>query len=263
MTDRPMAAVTSREVLSAVGALALAIALLPLLGGGVLWTRPLWLDEICCTVYPVSNAATPVDVVRNIVHREDYAPPLLHLIYWSAGRVAGGLTPVVLRSVSLACVSLALLLVYLTLRRRFDRAPSAAGAIAVATHALVVTHAFEGRFYGPWLLFAAGFAWSLSGLAARRVTQALFSIFLVTIHWFGVLSLGLMVGGAMATRGRDWRSGLRIVAPSAAGFIALIVCAPMAIAQRSAATGAGALWVPELSAAQVGVVVRLFFLTTV
>ena len=72
MTDRPMAAVTSREVLSAVGALAVAIALLPLLGGGVLWTRPLWLDEICCTVYPVSNAATPVAVVRNIVHREDY-----------------------------------------------------------------------------------------------------------------------------------------------------------------------------------------------
>src|SRR5207247_1233436 len=55
----------------------------------------------------------------------------------------------------------------------------------------------------------------------------------------------------------------RIVAPSAAGFIALIVCAPMAIAQRSAATGAGALWVPELSAAQVGVMCRLFFLTTV
>src|SRR5439155_4482569 len=40
-------------------------------------------------------------------------------------------------------------------------------------------------------------------------------------------------------------------------------CAPMAIAQRSAATGAGALWVPELSAAQVSVMFRLFFLTTV
>jgi hypothetical protein len=264
MTDRPMAAVTSREVVAAVGALALAIALLPQFGGGVLWTRPLWLDEICCTVYPVSHAATPLDVVRNIVHREDYAPPLLHLIVWSAGRVAGGLTPVVLRSVSLTCVSLALLFVYLTLRRRFDRAPRAAGAIAVATHALVLTHAFEGRFYGPWLLFAAGFAWSLSsGGALRMASTALFSIFLVTIHWFGVLSLGLMVAGAMATRGRDWRAGLRIVAPGAAGFIALVVCAPMAIAQRSAATGAGALWVPELSAAQIGVIVRLFFLTTV
>src|SRR5207253_5898908 len=128
----------------AVGALVLAIALLPLLGGGVLWTRPLWLDEICCTVYPVSNAATPLDVVRNIVvQREDYAPPLLHLIVWSVGRVAGGFTPVVLRSISLTCVSLALLFVYLTLRRRFDRAPSAAGTIALASHALVLTHAFE------------------------------------------------------------------------------------------------------------------------
>src|SRR5438270_6357593 len=145
MTDRPMAAVTSREVLSAVVVLALAIAILPLAGGAVLWTRPLWLDEICCTLYPVSNAATPLDVIRNIVQRQDYAPPLLHLIVWSVGRVTGGITPIVLRSISLGCVSLALLFVYFTLRRRFDRAPSVAGALAVATHSLVLTHAFEGR----------------------------------------------------------------------------------------------------------------------
>ena len=169
----------------------------------------------------------------------------------------------VLRSISLFCVSAALLFVYATLRRRFDRATSAAGALAVATHPLVLTHSFEGRFYGPWLLFAAGFAWSLSVRHPRRrdAAQAVFSVLLVTIHWFGVLSLGVMCFGVLFAFRHRLREGLRLVAPSVAGFIALVACIPMVIAQR--ATSSGVLWVPELSGAQIGVMIRLFFLTTV
>ena len=263
MTDRPMAAVTSREVLSAVAVLGLAIALLTLMGGSVLWTRPFWLDEICCTLYPVLDASSAREVIANIAAPKDYAPPLLHLIVWSVGRLTGVLTPMVLRSISLFCVSAALLFVYATLRRRFDRATSAAGALAVATHPLVLTHSFEGRFYGPWLLFAAGFAWSLSVRHPRRrdAAQAVFSVLLVTIHWFGVLSLGVMCFGVLFAFRHRLREGLRLVAPSVAGFIALVACIPMVIAQR--ATSNGVLWVPELSGAQIGVMIRLFFLTTV
>jgi hypothetical protein len=263
MTDRPIAAVTFREMLFAAAALGVAIALLPLLGGGVLWTRPLWLDEICCTLYPVLGASSPLEVIANIAFPKDYAPPLLHLIVWSVGWLTGGITPVVLRSISLVCVSAALLFVYATLRRRFNRAPSAAGALAVASHALVLTHAFEGRFYGPWLLFAAGFAWSLSIAHPRRrdAAVAVFSVFVVTIHWFGVLSLALMCFGALAAYGRRWRDGLRLIAPSVAGLVALVACVPMLISQR--ATTNGVLWVAPLSTAQVGVMVRLFALSTV
>jgi hypothetical protein len=263
MTDRPVAAVTPRELLFVAAALGLAIALLALLGGGVLWTRPYWLDEICCTLYPVIDASSPLEVISRIASPKDYAPPLLHLIVWSVGRLTGGITPVVLRSISLFCVSAALIFVYATLRRRFDRAPSAAGALAVASHVLVLTHAFEGRFYGPWLLFAAGFAWSLSiGRPRVRVAaQAVLSVLLVTIHWFGVLSLGLMCFGALASYGRRWREGLRLIAPSAVGLIVLLACMPMLISQR--ATSNGVLWVAGLSAAQVGVMLRLFALSTV
>jgi hypothetical protein len=262
MTDRPIAAVTSRELLWVVATLGLAIALLALLGGGVLWTRPFWTDEICCTLYPVLDASSPLEVIARIAAPKDYAPPLLHLIVWSVGRLTGGITPVVLRSISVFCVSAALVFVYATLRRRFDRAPSVAGALAVASHSLVLTNAFEGRFYGPWLLFAAGFAWSLSSNVILRMTLiALFSILLVTIHWFGVLSLGLMCLGALASYGRRWREGLRLIAPSAAGLVALVACVPMVMSQR--ATTTGVLWVAELSTGQVGAMVRLFVLSTV
>jgi hypothetical protein len=255
---------TRRELLVFVVVSAVAIALLPLFGGGVLWTRPLWFDELCCTVFVVKDSSSPFDVIANVYRPGDYAPPLLHLIVWFVGRLTGGVTPVVLRSISLVCVSLGLLFLYATLRRRFGRAPSAAGTLAVASHSLVLAHAFEGRFYGPWFLFAAAFAWSLgvdgdrAGSRRRDIAVALSSILIPTIHWFGVFSLGLMCAAAVAVHGRRWREGLRLIAPSAAGFVALLVCAPMAIVQRASSTGM--LWVKELSGQQVMEMAWLFWL---
>jgi hypothetical protein len=246
-----------------------SVAALLIGGGAILWTRPLWFDEICCTLFVVEGASSPVEVIQRVARGEDYAPPLLHLMAWTAGKLGGGLSPIVLRSMSLVCVALAIALLYLALRRRFGRLPSAAGVLAVATHSLVVAHAFEGRFYGPWLLFASAYAWSL-GIDADRprsvrrdATEAIASILLATIHWFGVLSLGLMCVAAVLAGGPRWRAALRLVTPSAAGFLALAACIPLVLAHRAGAVQVGALWVQPLSTAQVGVIVRLFFLSTV
>lgn len=276
----------------AAGVLALAA-----FGGEVLWTRPLWFDELCCVVYVVSDASSPVEVAARVARSWDYAPPLLHLITWGAARITGGeVTPVLLRTTSLLAVCGALLFVYATLRRTFGRLPSGAGALAVATHPLVVAHAFEGRFYGPWLLFAAGYAWSLalssragpepsvsqrsssdggSGSAragpdspvptppsrAGTLAQATFAVLLVAIHWFGVVSLTLMLGAAVLAARGPIAARLRALAPSAAGLVALVVLVPMAVAQRSGAQGF--LWVPELSAAQILAMTRVFWLAVV
>lgn len=255
--------VTRLELLMFVVFLSLGIALLPLVGGSVLWTRPLWLDELCCVSFVVADASSPAQIISTIARaRGDYAPPLLHLMVWPIARLAGGPTPVLLHTISLVCVSFALLLVYAAMRRRFDRTPSAAATIAVASHSLVLYHAFEGRFYGPWLLFAAGHAWSLGISAPRRraFAQALFSIFLATIHWFGILSLGLLCLGAVAAHGRRWRDGLRLIAPSAAGIVALLAFIPMLLAQR--AHSAPYLWVLNLSLDQVREMVALFWIST-
>src|SRR5437773_885928 len=179
----------------------------------------------------------------------------------------GDVSAALLRNISLVSVSLASLFVYATLRRRFSRAPAVAGTLAVAGHPLVLAHAFEGRFYGPWLLFAAGFAWAL-GLDAdlphsprRNIALALIACLLVAIHWFGVLSLGLMCAGAVAVFYPRWRDGVRLIAPSAAALIALLALAPMALAQR--ANASGKLWVEKLSADQVLEMARNFWVAAV
>ena len=242
----------------------LAITLIPLVGGSVLWTRPLWVDELCCVSYVVGGADSPAEVVRRVARSWDYAPPLLHLIVWPVVRVAGGeVTPVLLRSISLAAVSVALLFTYATLRRRFAPFPSAAGVLAVAGHSLVITHAFDGRFYGPWLLLAAGYAWSLGLETQRRsdVAQGVFSILLVAIHWFGIISLTLMSAAAIAVTPGPWRVRLRSVASSVAGFATVAALAPLAIAQRSGATGH--FWIAELNGGQIVALAKLFWIAAV
>jgi hypothetical protein len=255
---------TRREIMVTIIVIAAAVAILPFAGGAVLWTRPLWFDELCCVSYVVGDAGSPAEVVRRVAGSWDYAPPLLHLLIWPVAKLAGaGVTPELLRSVSLAAVLGALFFVYANLRRIFAAFPSAAGTLAVAGHSLVIAHAFEGRFYGPWLLLAAGYVWSLGVAAARRraVAQAVFSVLLVGIHWFAVLSLGLMLAGAlMALRG-PLPVRLRYLAPSAAGIVAFVALLPMAMSQRSQAVGY--LWLPALNGAQVLEMSKLFWLAAV
>ena len=255
---------TRREMMVALIAVAVAIAILALAGGSVLWTRPLWFDELCCVSYVVGDAGSPAEVVRRVAASWDYAPPLLHLLIWPFAKLGGdGVTPELLRSVSLASVLGALFFVYASLRRIVATFPSAAGTLAVAGHALVLAHAFEGRFYGPWLLFASAYAWSL-GLQmprGRAVAQAVCSVLLVGIHWFGLLSLGLMLAGAFTALRGPLRARLRYVAPSAAGMVAFLTLLPMAMAQRSQAVGY--LWLPALNGAQILEMSKLFWLAAV
>jgi hypothetical protein len=255
---------TRRELVLATTTVALVIAMLPLLGGSILWTRPLWFDELCCVTYVVGDAPSPVEVVRRVARSWDYAPPLLHLLVWPLARAGGGdLTPVMLRSFSVVSVALGLLFVYATLRRRFPVLPGVGGIIAIAGHSVVLAHAFEGRFYGPWFLLAAAYAWSLGVEAQRRrdLAQAVFAVFLVSMHWFAVFSLTLMIGGALLALPGSLRVRLRYVAWSALGFLAAIALAPMAIAQRSGAVGY--LWLPALDIGQVSEMAKLFWLGVV
>jgi len=244
----------------AVVALGLAIvtrAFLFLTDGGALFTRPLWTDELHTTL--LAGRATPWAIISDLANGADYGPPLLHFGAWMLRVAAGSLSPILLRVTSLLCVWGALLLVYAVLRRHFERAASVAGIVAVASHSLVVAHSFEGRFYGPWLLCAAFFAWSLSLPAGRRrsITLAIAAVCLATIHWYGIVSLGIMVAAAVLSYGRRWREGLRAVAPAAAGLAALVACLPLVMGQRHALTVN--TWVPEFSLAQLDSLSRIYW----
>jgi hypothetical protein len=225
------------------------------IGWSVLFTRPLWTDEISLTF--LANERSLTRMLADLARGGDWAPPLLHLVLWTLTRLFGTLGPVALRAFALLCVVGALGFTYAILRRRLDPWSSAAGVLAVAGHTLVIAHAFEARFYAPWLLCSAGFAWSLG---RRRAAVAAFSILVCTIHWFGIASLGLMCAAALASYGRRWREGVRVIAPSVAGLLAFLGCLPLLFAQLSASTGT---WVPPLNIDQIGEMTRSFWLSAV
>lgn len=237
---------------ASVVALALAglvAALLWLANGWVLLTRPFWVDEIHTVL--VASRRSPAAIVADLAAGADYGPPLLHLLMWVVRAALGDLTPVAARAVSLVSVLAALALAYAVLRRVFGREASFAGALAVGSAPLVLTHAFEGRYYGPWLLCAAFFAWALprdSGARSARMQPVLLAfaaVLLCLVHWYGVITMTLMGTAALASRGRAWRRGLRELSPALAGVLALLACVPLVLGQRAALTSG--TWVPDLS----------------
>lgn len=260
--DTPAGPISRREAAGAIALLGAWWIALALVADASLLNRRFHLDELCCTVYPVREASNPIEVAR-LALRYDVAPPLLHLTLWPVAQVAGSL-PAALRSVPLACVALATILLYFLLRRRFGVTPSAAGVLAVLSNSLVISHAFELRFYGLWLLFGCAFAWALGldpGRPSRRrdVALAILAACLCALHWFGVLSLGLLVTGAFLAQWPRWREGLRLVAPGIAGPIVLALLLP-AMFRQFAVSGTALFWVPSLSFSQVMQMAQLFWI---
>lgn len=215
-----------------------------------LFTRPFWLDEWHTNL--VANRESIRQLFSDLHSGSDFGPPLVHLVGWTIARVSGGeVTPVGARIASFLCVLFALVFVFIVVRRRFGALAAAAGTMAVVSHPLVFTHAFELRFYCLWLFSAAGFAWALGvddDKPASRRRDALVAIFSVLIpmsHWLAVLSLGLMCAGTVAARGPAWRDGLRRVAPAAAGFVVLAIASPLVFGQRRSITERS--WMPDLT----------------
>lgn len=246
---------SSRELAIVVLALlALIGAVIWLSDGAILFTRPLWVDEWFTVL--VASHPSPGDVIADLRLGADGGASLLHLLVWGLRAISGPVLPVALRAMSLLFTIGALLLVYVVLRRRFDVDSSVAGVLAVGSHGLVAAHAFEGRFYALWLLCSAFFAWSLSlnrnppplHTGRRAIVVAAAAVLLCTSHWYGILSLALMCAAALASQGRRWRDGLRVIAPSVAGLVAVLAVSPLALGQRAAITVD--TWIPAFTTAQ-------------
>lgn len=265
MTEHTSEGADRRELLLvSLGLAALTAFILWLSDGVVLFTRPLWVDE-WLTVY-VAQRSSPLTVIADLAKGADAGASLFHLTMWSIRSIVGSLSPTFLRAMSLVCAFGTLVLTYAVLRRRFSPHASVAGVLAVGSHRLVVAHEFEARFYGPWLLCCAFFAWSLSlnqrgGSRRRQAVVAVAAILLCTVHWYGIITLGLMSSAVVASYGRRWREGLRLVAPSAAGVVALLIVAPLAIGQRGAYTVP--TWLPDFHVSQISVLSKVFWLATV
>ena len=251
-----------RELLTFIAGLAALYAvMIELSESRILFTRPLWVDEVWTLL--LSGTGSPADVIASLAQGGDGGAGLVHLGAWVLQKLVGIPSPGLLRTISLLCVFAALCVVYVVLRRRFSKDAGIAGVLAIGSHALVVTHAFEARFYGPWLLICAALALGLSRHAAsptRRsaVLLGVTAFLMCAVHFYGIVTLALMSAGAMAVYGRRWRESVRLLTPVAIGGAAgMLLIAPLAIALRSAVS---ATWVPEFQPRQLRALALQFWI---
>jgi hypothetical protein len=236
------------------GGLAALVALeLLLLRATPALTRPLWLDEI--HTFLLAGTQSTVDSLLSLGAGADYNPPTLYLLYRVVGVLTGGLTEVSMRLVALASVLVALTVTYVLLRTEYSRSSSALAIVATWAHPVVVNVAFDARFYGPWLFGAALLVFeSYRRLAAPAASSAwsgvrlaLVSVFVCTIHYFGVLSWAAVMIVAVVRCGM--RRSARVMLPSLAGPVALACCLPIYRGQRAVLTVP--TWIPDPSASDV------------
>jgi hypothetical protein len=229
----------------------------------VLFTRPFWLDEWHTIL--VARRDSLQQVFSDLYNGSDFGPPLTHIIAWSYGRIFG-LTPVSLRLLALTFVVAGLVLLFFALRRRFDTMPSLAGVLAVASHQLIVSQSLEWRFYAPWVVFGCALVWAFTidndkhSSRRRDVAIAVASMGMVTSHWFGVITLGLMTAGAFIALSpgvSNWRNALRRVLPTAAGFVTFAICFPLMLGQRGSVVEKS--WMPDFTIGQLWVMLRIFW----
>jgi hypothetical protein len=256
----------SRRVEALVATLAIAgciAAEIWLCGAGILFTRPLWLDEIHTLL--VAGRQDTLTSMRGLATGTDFNPPTLYLLYRGIGALTGSLSESALRTVALASVVGALAVVYRLLRDEFDRPASAVGALAVWGQAIVIGEAFDARFYGPWLLGAAVLSLVVRARVGGRPTWrngavlAAASVFVCTIHYFGALSwVGTMVMAMWFGRAALTRTVVRLL-PGLGGPVALALCAPFYMGQRAALSTA--TWIPDLSVGSALFLIGLALLT--
>jgi hypothetical protein len=215
-----------------------------------LFSRDFWLDEI----YTHTLVADPdmAHAGRALAAGVETHPPALYLLLRAFTFVAGACDEVTLRALALLSVGLGLAGVYCCLRGAFAAPASLAAVLLLWCHPLVEAHAFEARFYGPWLAGLVWFAFFLARCRAggggwsARLGAAACAVFVCTVHYLGILSLGLVVAGELVARrlaGMPLRGGL---ASAALGPLALAACLPLLARQRTALTVA--TWVPPATA---------------
>ena len=246
------------------GLCALVAFALFLTDGGILLTRPFWVDEWFTVL--VSRRDSLAQVFGDLRGGADGGAGLFHSAMWLLHRAGLPLSPVPLRLLSLLTVLTALLLLYALLRRRVGTHAAVGAVLAVGAHPLVVGHSYEARFYGPWLLCAVLFAWTITRsfeAPSRRtkIEQGIAAALLCSVHFYGVITLVLMMSATLLSRWRVARESIRALSPSASGFVTVALIVPIALGQRRA-YGVHT-WIADFAIGQLGAMLREFWLVAI
>jgi hypothetical protein len=211
--------------------------------------RNFWYDEIL-----MQTLVSDPDfghAMRGLAAGIETHPPTLYILLRAFTGLAGGANEVTLRLFSLLATLTALAGLYLLLRQSFSSLVSFVTLLAIWCHPVVVVQAFEARFYTPLLAGVVWYAYSLLRVRepeagrAWRVLVGVAAVYVCTVHYFGIIALGLVTAGELLARrwaGVHWSKGL---APAALGPLALAACLPLLLRQRAAMSVA--TWVEPAS----------------
>lgn len=241
LRSAPPTVPSRREMLYAVSVLiAVVLAQMAVAGGFSLVRRHFWVDEM----FTQTLVADPDlgHALRALAGGLETHPPAFYLVLRGFTALAGGANEVTLRLFALLSVLTGLAGVYALLRQCFAPLVCFAALLAVWGHPLVVVHAFEARFYGPWLAGVVWFAYCLVRCreAGRSrwwdVLVGLAAVFVCTVHYFGIITLGLVLAFELWARRSARLSPWRGVTPAVLGPLALLACLPLLLHQRAAMT---------------------------
>jgi hypothetical protein len=221
-------------------------------GSFYLLRKNFWTDEFCTfTVLSGGGFFHALGALRGAV---EINPPGLHLLLFAFTKLAGT-SEIALRSFAILSMLTALVGIYAVLRETAAFGVSIAATLAIWAHPLILDHAFEVRYYGPWLA-AAAWCCFLIGRAGRRelgpagsAGLAVAAFLICSIHYFGVVTLALIVAADYLWRRPQWGFSRGTLAALAVGPLTTATAAILLLpGQRSVTTVT--TWVPAPTAAQ-------------
>ncbi|MBS0207301.1 MAG: glycosyltransferase family 39 protein [Planctomycetes bacterium] len=210
-------------------------------------THLFWLDEIH-TQLLVDDPDLP-HAATALSQGVDFNPPTYFLL---ARLVTSSGIPreVSQRAASFGCVVACCVCVYLMARDRGTRTAATASALLIWSFDVVQSRAFESRFYALWMG-----ATGLTALCLHRATGSpafrwrigllIGSVVMCTVHYFGVIALGLIAATYLLQTLINRRGDLRALFWMTPGLILLFTCIVVFYrGQRSALSVA--TWVPAV-----------------
>lgn len=232
-------AATLREAVLVMGVLALLFAALLALAHAVpLYGRNFWMDETSTYVL-----VTDPDIKHSLWSNAggmDTNPPSLFLLLRAFTLLSRSTGEAAFRCFATLSVLAALLAAYLLLRAVYSPLTAFTATLVVLVHPLVLEHSFQARFYGPWLAAILWFSYALvrcrdsSPKLWPRILLGVTSLLVCTIHYFGIITLGLVVCVELLfhpalrslRRPELWLTGL--------GLVGLAACLPFYFGQKAA-----------------------------
>ncbi|MDH3717155.1 MAG: glycosyltransferase family 39 protein [Planctomycetota bacterium] len=218
-------------------------------GAVSLISRKLWIDEIFTTLLLSDpDFGHALSALKN--GGPDHHPPTYYLL--ARGLFSASVDELRLRCLSLAIVVLALAGTYVLLRNICGPYAAMAAVLALWCHPLIITHAFEARPYGLWLAASVWLTVFINQVQRRparwysHVMLAVTAAVLCTVHYFGIVTLLLIASGHVVIRKVPLHKELWSLSALLAGPVALAVCSPFLLTQRSALTVP--TWIAPLSA---------------